>query len=162
VRTRAVAPPEALQKHHCPSEAKPLRKCLRISGGVSLAFAALLTVACGGAAPRRGDDVTIWESRGRWSGRALLQTDPFISTTGLLRVTWEARSTQSGNDATFTIVLHSDVSGRSLAPVVEQRGPGGGVKYVSEDPRSFFLVIDGRGVDWSVDVAEGLPATRAR
>ena len=123
---------------------------------------ALLTVTCGGAASRRTEDVTIWESRGHWSGRALLQTDPFISTTGLLRVTWEARPTQSEEDARFTIVLHSDVSGRSLASVVDQRGPGGGVKYVSEDPRSFFLVIDGRGVDWSVDVAEGLPATRAK
>ena len=127
--------------------------------------AALLTVTCGGAPSRRSEELTIWESRGYWSGRALLQTDPFISTTGLLRVTWDARhtqSTQSGDDARFTIVLHSDVSGRSLAPVVDQRGPGGGVKYVSEDPRSFFLVIDGRGVEWSVEVAEGLPATRTK
>lgn len=131
---------------------------------------ALTSVACGGATPRRTEDVTIWEPRGHWSGRALLQTDPFISTTGLLRVTWEARPPSHGNGAagspgahaTFTIVLHSDVSGRSLTSVVDQRGPGGGVKYVSEDPRSFFLVIDGRGVDWSVDVAEGLPATRAQ
>lgn len=160
MRARAVALPEAGQKQRCPSEAKPLRKYLRVSGGASLAFVALLTVTCGGATSRRSEDITIWEPRGRWSGRALLQTDPFISTTGLLRITWEAGS--SGDDATFTIVLHSDVSGRSLTPVVDQRGPGGGVKYVSEDPRSFFLVIDGRGVEWSVDVAEGLPATRAK
>lgn len=125
-------------------------------------LAALTSIACGGATPRLTEDITIWESRGRWAGRALLQTDPFISTTGLLRVTWDARATEPATDATFTIVLHSDVSGRSLTPVVDQRGPGGGVKYVSEDPRSFFLVIDGRGVEWSVDVAEGLPATRAR
>ena len=131
---------------------------------------ALLTVTCGGTTSGRSEDVTIWESRCSWSGSALLQTDPFISTTGLLRVTWEARPPSRGSgaagsagaDATFTIVLHSDVSGRSLTPVVEQRGPGRGVKYVSEDPRSFFMVIDGRGVDWSVDVAEGLPATRAK
>jgi hypothetical protein len=123
---------------------------------------AALTITCGRAASRPREDITIWEPRGRWSGRALLQTDPFISTTGLLRVTWEARATESGDDAAFTIVLHSDVSGRSLVPLVDQRGPGAGVKYVSEDPRSFFLVIESRGVDWSVDVAEGLPATRAR
>lgn len=131
---------------------------------------ALLTVSCGGAAAPRSDDITIWEPRGRWSGRALLQTDPFISTTGLLRITWQARPPSdgggaagaSGDDARVTIVLHSDVSGRSLTPVVDQRGPGGGTKYVSEDPRSFFLVIDGGGMEWSVEVAEGLPATRAR
>jgi hypothetical protein len=123
---------------------------------------AVLTVTCGGASSPPGEDITIWEPHGRWSGRALLQTDPFISTTGLLRITWQTRTTQSGDDATFTIVLHSDVSGRSLVPIVDQRGPGAGVKYVSEDPRSFFLVIDGRGIDWSVDVAEGLPATRVK
>jgi hypothetical protein len=123
---------------------------------------ALLTATCGSGRSQGTEDITIWERRGRWSGGALLQTDPFISTTGLLRVTWEARAAQSADDASFTIVLHSDVSGRSLVPVVDQRGPGAGVKYVSEDPRSFFLVIDGRGVDWSVDVAEGLPGTRMK
>jgi hypothetical protein len=57
-------------------------------------------------------------------------------------------------------VLHSDVSGRPLAPVVEQHGPGSGVKYITEDPRSFFLVIESKGAEWTVDVAEGIAATR--
>ena len=90
-----------------------------------------------------------------------------MSTTGLLRVTWEARTPGTpgnpgtlGTPGTFRIALHSDVSGRSLTPVIDQRGPGTGMKYITEDPRSFFLVIESSGLEWSVDVAEGVAATR--
>ena len=122
-------------------------------------FAAILIAACNTAPPKQPEDVTVWQPRGQWAGKELLQTDPFISTSGLLRVTWETRST-SDTPGTFRIVLHSDVSGRSLAPVVEQEGPGSGVKYINEDPRSFFLVIEAKALEWRVDVAEGIAATR--
>jgi hypothetical protein len=91
----------------------------------------------------------------------LLQTDAFISTSGLLRVTWDARAASRGAGA-LRIVLHSDVSGRSLAIVVEHDGPGSGIQYVTEDPRSFFLVIDSHGLEWSVEVAEGIAASVTR
>jgi len=91
----------------------------------------------------------------------LLQTEPFISNTGLLRVTWEARGAASPNAGTLRVSLHSDVSGRVLAPVVDHRGAGRDVTYVNEDPRSFYLVIESVTLDWSVEVAEGIPATRA-
>lgn len=104
----------------------------------------------------------MWQPRGRWSGRELLQTDPFISTTGLLRVTWEARGVSADTRGSLRIVLHSDVSGRSLTPVVEQDGSGAGVKYITEDPRSFFLVIEAAGIDWTVEVAEGIAGVRRR
>jgi hypothetical protein len=129
----------------------------------SLITAALLAASCN-AAPRQADEITVWQPRGQWSGRELLQTDPFISTSGLLRITWEARTLArvdaAGTPGTIRIVLHSDVSGRALTPVVEHRGSGSGVKYITEDPRSFFFVIESKGVEWTVDVAEGLAATR--
>jgi hypothetical protein len=121
----------------------------------------LLAAACGHDSPTPTEDITIWQPRGQWSGRDLLQTDPFISTTGLLRVTWQTRTLgTAATSGTFRIILHSDVSGRSLTPVAEQTGAGRGVKYISEDPRSFFLVIDSKGLEWEVDVAEGIAATR--
>jgi hypothetical protein len=43
---------------------------------------------------------------------------------------------------------------------VEHRGPGRDVAYVNEDPREFFLVIESTGLEWSVEVAEGIPATK--
>lgn len=109
---------------------------------------------------------------GRWSGQASTQTEPFLSSTGTLRISWEARAATpgsttsggagSGEPATLAIAVHSDVSGRELAVPVNHRGPGRGVAYVNEDPRPFYLVIDAKNVEWSVDVAEGVPATRAR
>lgn len=119
-----------------------------------------LCAACTNAPQSGREELTVWQSLGKWSGTGLLQTDPFLSNTGLLRVSWEARNSSSAGGGSLRIVLHSDVSGRSLTQVVEQRGPGGGVKYVTEDPRSFFLVIDAKELQWSIEVAEGLSATR--
>lgn len=123
------------------------------------------------------DDLTVWQPRGKWAGRAGQQSDPFISTTGLLRITWEARrvpgktegTRQEAEDRThprsdvgetFRIILHSDVSGRPLLVAVDRHGPGKDITYVTEDPRAFFFVIDSDGFEWSVEVAEGIPARR--
>lgn len=101
----------------------------------------------------------MWQPRGAWSGRAGQQTDPFISTTGMLRITWEARGAAGSRD-TFRIIVHSDVSGRPLLTAVDRKGPGKDVTYVTEDPRAFFLAIESEHLEWSVEVAEGVPATR--
>jgi hypothetical protein len=123
--------------------------------------------------PQPAEELTVWQPRGKWSGRAGQQTDPFISTTGQLRITWEARRVPGkaegtrqkaedgpGAEGTFRIVVHSDVSGRPLLTAVDRRGPGKDVTYVTEDPRGFFLVIESDDLDWSVEVAEGIPATQ--
>jgi hypothetical protein len=101
--------------------------------------------------------VTVWQSRGKWSGRGAQQTDPFISSTGLLRLTWEAKGA-----GPFKIILNSDVSGRPLLVAVDQPAPSHDVTYVTEDPRAFFLVMEGADIDWTVEVAEGLPGTSTR
>jgi hypothetical protein len=106
------------------------------------------------------EDITIWQRRGAWTGRGPTQTEPFISTSGLLRLTWEARGGSAPNAGTFRLIVHSDVSGRPLLVVVDRHGPGHDVAYVTEDPRTFFLVIESENLDWSVEVAEGLPGQR--
>jgi hypothetical protein len=111
--------------------------------------------------PPATEDLTVWQPRGKWTGRAGQQTDPFISTTGVLRITWEARSPSGANTGAFRIVLHSDVSGRPLLVAVDRLGPGKDVTYVTEDPRSFFLVIESEGLEWSVEIAEGYPARKS-
>jgi hypothetical protein len=117
-------------------------------------------IACERAPRPRPQEITIWRPLAAWSGQGVLQTDPFTSNTGFLRVTWEARSVNPTQLGTLQIALHSDVSGRRLAMVLERRGPGRDVTYVSEDPRSFYLLIESTDLEWSVDVAEGIPATR--
>jgi len=125
---------------------------------LTLVLFASVCVSCARAEPQ-ATETTVWRPLGNWSGRGLLQTDPFISDSGLLRVTWEARNASS-DDSTLRIALHSDVSGRFLAQVVDHRGAGRDVAFVNEDPRAFFLVIESAKLDWSVEVAEGVAATR--
>lgn len=134
----------------------------RLSAFLSLLFvvtAAGALTSCRRPAPRT-EDITIWQRRGAWTGRGLVQTEPFISTTGLLRLTWEARGASAPNAGTFRLIVHSDVSGRPLLVAVDRHGPGHDVAYVTEDPRTFFLVIESENLDWSVEVDEGLPGRK--
>lgn len=122
-------------------------------------LAAGVCAACGAppepAAATR--DVVVWHKLGSWSGRGLLQTEPFENDTGMLRVDWKATSDAIPADGTFRVFLHSAVSGRRLAVAVDHRGAGSDTAYISEDPRGFYLVIESAGLDWTVDVAEGIP-----
>jgi len=121
--------------------------------------AVLAGVACGSPAAVSTREVTLWKPMGAWSGRGVMQTEAFISTTGTLRVQWETRNEDAAGKGAFSVILHSGVSGRSLASVVEHHGVGRDTAYVSEDPREFFLVVDASHLDWSVTVDEGVAAT---
>lgn len=109
-------------------------------------------------APRQA--VTVWRPVATWTGRASLQTESFISETGLFRVRWEAQPLPpSDTSATLRVTLHSAVSGRPLIEAVNHRGSGRDTVFLSEDPREFFLVIDDNGLDWTVTLDEGFNAT---
>jgi hypothetical protein len=56
----------------------------------------------------------------------------------------------------------SAVSGRRLLVAVDHRGAGGDTTYINEDPRGFHLEIESAGLDWSLDVSEGIPARHVR
>ena len=126
-------------------------------------MAASVLAGCGRSSRPPDEEVTVWRPLGAWSGRGLLQTDAFISETGLLRVVWEAHGDATpahSNAGTLRISVHSAVSGRFLALAVDQRGAGRNTVYVTEDPRSFYLLIESSDLTWSVEVAEGIPAVR--
>ena len=40
--------------------------------------------------------------------------------------------------------------------VVERRGPGSGVDYVSQDPHVFYMSVDSDGLEWKISVDEGI------
>ena len=88
-----------------------------------------------------------------------MQTDPFISDTGSLRLRWETANEAVPGTGTFRVTLHSDVSGRPLVVAIDARGTGRDVTYVSEDPRSFFLAVESSNLDWTVAADEGIAAT---
>jgi len=117
-------------------------------------------VAPANAAPR---EVGSWRAIGSWSGGGDMQTESFTSDTGSLRVRWQTSHEVRPGDGTFRVTLHSAISGRPLAQVVDHRGAGTQTSYVSEDPRVFYVVVDSAGVDWSFTIDEyvGAPTTGA-
>ena len=124
-----------------------------------LVGAVLFNASCGDDAPGARTSAVVWRTLGSWSGRGSMQTEPFISDTGSLRLRWETRNEGAPGTGIFRVTVHSDVSGRALVLAVDARGVGRDITYVSEDPRSFFLSVESASLDWTVAAEEGIAAT---
>ena len=128
-----------------------------------VAVLALFTIAsCRGRerpTVKTAEPQIIWRAVGTWSGRGNRQTESFTSDTGALRVKWEASpavGVAPGGPQTLRITAHSAISGRALQQVVEHRGTGSGVDYVSQDPHVFYISVESAGLDWKIAVDEGI------
>jgi hypothetical protein len=97
-----------------------------------------------------------WSHVASWSGHANYQTDSFNIGTGQWRIKWESKPAQFSEKANFRITVHSSISGRFVTVAVDHQGAGNGIAYISEDPREFFLVVDSSGVEWNMEVEEGV------
>ena len=126
-----------------------------------LVAVALLGASCRDEAARARTPTVVWRRLGAWSGRGSMQTEPFISDTGSLRLRWETIHEAAPGTGIFRVVVHSDVSGRSLVVAVDTRGVGRDTTYVSEDPRPFFLEVESADLDWTLVAEEGVAATKA-
>lgn len=129
-----------------------------------LAFVASLTLAMAGCRPEAarapaGTGGLAWRPLQSWSGRESMQTESFMSDTGGFRVRWETKNETRPGAGAFTLTLHSAISGRPLASVVEHRGVGRDVAYVYEDPRVFYFVVSAANVEWSFSADEGVAAS---
>jgi hypothetical protein len=131
---------------------------LRLS--ILLVLGALVTASCREHARGAEQPTVVWRKLGSWSGRGSTQTDPFISDTGSLRLTWATKNEAAPGTGTFRVTVHSDVSGRSLVLAIDARGIGHDVAYVTEDPRSFFLVVESANLDWTLAADEGIAAVK--
>jgi hypothetical protein len=121
---------------------------------------ALVNTSCGNDAPRSRTPAVVWRKLGAWTGRGSMQTEPFISDTGSLRLRWETTNEAAPGTGIFRVTVHSDVSGRPLVLAVDARGVGRETTYVSEDPRSFFLAVESANLDWTLAAEEGVAATK--
>jgi hypothetical protein len=101
----------------------------------------------------------IWERAGSWSGRGDMETNSFPSSTGYLRFTWETTNETKPGEGRFKLILGSSISGRAILTVVDSKGAGRDVAYVSEEARTFFLKIESANEDWKLTVDEGFAAT---
>ena len=121
-----------------------------------------------------------WRPVVSWSGHGNTQTESFAIETGQWRIKWAtkpqardsqthatpAQTAQSGQLQSegkqvvpmnkFRLVVHSSVSGRFVTVAAEHQGAGNGIAYLAEEPRQFFLVIESGGLDWTVQVEEGV------
>jgi hypothetical protein len=104
----------------------------------------------------------IWEHAGSWSGRGDLETNSFPAASGYLRFTWETTNETTPGEGRFKLFLGSSISGRVIQMVVDSKGTGHDVAYVSEEARTFYLKVESANVDWKVVVDEGFPATIER
>jgi len=133
--------------------------CTRLAIAVAVLGAAVGGEACRSrdAALAKTQPQIIWRQVGSWSGRGNSQTESFTSDSGALRVRWETkRAAGVPDNGTFRLVAHSAISGRVLQPVVDQRGAGSGVDYVSQDPHVFYMSVEAAGLDWTFSVDEGI------
>ena len=96
------------------------------------------------------------------SGRGTTQTESFQIDTGQWRIKWSATADEGADPATsgIRIGVHSAVSGRLMSTAIDHRGAGEGAAYVAEEPRPFFLSIESSGLNWKVQVEEGLMGER--
>jgi hypothetical protein len=125
-----------------------------------VAWVTVLAVAgCRGAAPKPAPvpSQIIWRSVGSWSGRGDSQTDSFTSDSGALRIRWQTTAGPPKTVAgSFRLTARSAISGRELEQAVDQRGPGNGTAYVSQDPHVFYMSVESSGLDWTFSVEEGI------
>jgi hypothetical protein len=91
-----------------------------------------------------------------FSGRGDSQTESFDIDSTEWRIKWETKGAAAPDAGSFHLVVHSAVSGRPIQDAVQQRGNGHGIAYVTEEPRLYELVIESRGLDWSVRVEEAV------
>jgi len=96
----------------------------------------------------------VWRPTALWSGQASIQTDSFLSETGVFRVHWESQSHRGYGY--LRVTLHSDQRPAPAGEVsVDQRGTGQNMAHMHEDPCEFSPMIDASGVMWKVSLEEG-------
>ena len=122
----------------------------------------LLLSSCSQPPPKAAEQSVIWERAGSWSGRGDVETNSFPSSSGYLRFTWETSNETKPGEGRFKLLLGSSISGRIIMVVVDSKGAGRDVAYVSQEARTFYLKVESANLDWKVTVDEGFAATIER
>jgi hypothetical protein len=119
----------------------------------------LLLSSCSQPPAKPAQQTMIWERAGSWSGRGDMETNSFPSSSGYLRFTWETSNETKPGEGRFKLSLGSSISGRVIMVVVDSKGVGRDVAYVSEEARTFYIKVESANEDWKVIVDEGFAAT---
>ena len=96
----------------------------------------------------------VWKTIGTWSGHGNQQLETFPIERFTWRVRWETKNESPPGAGRFHLTANSGDSGRILADVVDTRGVGSDVVYVTELPHRYYLVVTSSGVDWTITAEE--------
>ena len=83
-----------------------------------------------------------------------MQTETFLSDTGVFRIHWETKNESPAGKGTLKVAFRSGDSGRVIIDAVDQKGVGRGSSEVDDMVRWYYLSIDSANVDWHVAVEE--------
>jgi hypothetical protein len=137
------------------------RPVIRVSAGILVgALAVGCVVAALGCQRREAtkpERTLLWQTVGAWSGRGNIQTESFPSD-GVIRVRWKTSDITPPGPGVFRVTIHSAISGRPLATVVDHEGLGGDIAYVGEDPRVFYAEVESSGLTWSFSIEDATQA----
>src|SRR3954469_21190378 len=119
----------------------------------------LLFPSCSQPPPKPAQKTMIWQHAGSWSGRGDLETNSFPASSGYLRFTWDTSNETKPGEGRFKLIVGSSISGRPIQVVVDRKGAGHDVAYVSEEPRTFYVKVESANLNWKFTVDEGFSAT---
>jgi hypothetical protein len=128
------------------------------TAGVIAVLACVL--ACGGcrrqepAPPGSADDQVRWNTVGTWSGHGNAQLETFPIERMTWRVRWQAKNESPPGSGYLHVTANSGDSGRIMAELIDVKGTGSDVAYITELPHRFYLVVTSAGVDWTLTAEE--------
>jgi hypothetical protein len=125
------------------------------SAGLLVPVSVLLlsSASCEHEPPPRPPETT-WKQVASWSGHGNAQLETFPVERFTWRVRWETSNESPAGAGAFHLTANSGDSGRILADVVDTRGVGKDVAYITEIPHRYYLVVTSSGLDWSIVVEE--------
>jgi hypothetical protein len=97
-----------------------------------------------------------WQPVVSISGNGPSQTESFNIDAGQWRIKWAATNESSPGAGNLRVTVHSAVSGRPMMVAVDHKGIGRDIAYINEDPRLYHLVIESRGIEWSLAIEEAV------
>src|SRR5882672_2189075 len=100
----------------------------------------LCGVSCEYAPPAQRAPAAVWKQVAAWSGHGNAQLETFPIERFTWRVQWETKNESPAGAGTFHVTANSGDSGRVLAEVIETRGVGKDIAYVTEVPHRYYLV----------------------
>jgi hypothetical protein len=118
----------------------------------------LLGASCERKAPPPQETTAepVWQTVGTWSGHGNAQLETFPIERFTWRVRWETKNESPPGTGTFHVTANSGDSGRLLADVVDVKGVGHDVEYITELPHRYYLVVTSKGVDWTLTAEEAV------